>query len=162
MRSDKSLAQTLFPGTVMAARTSHVTVWPRFDDPHSKTPRAHANTFMSRVNREIRRALRTRCDLSLALFTFDGGMPDAAAILDSIATRVARSLRETDEFAILGNRLVVVLLLETNLAGASTYAERMLRAMALSGVTAHAHSHPSPAFDDLLTGRLGSHYNEPT
>ena len=146
----------------MAARTSHVTVWPRFDDPHSKTPRAHANTFMSRVNREIRRALRTRCDLSLTIFTSNGRGPDATTILDSIATLVARGLRETDEFAILGNSLVVVLLPETNLTGAVTYAERMLRAMALSGVTAQAHSHPSPAFDDLLAGRLGSHYSEPT
>ena len=115
-----------------------------------------ANPFASLVSREIRRAIRTKCDLSLALFRIEGGRSDAVPLLDLVTHCVKRNLRATDEYAVLADNLVAVLLLETDGAGASAYAQRLLHEMSTPRVSAQAHSYPSTIFDDFRAGNFGS------
>jgi hypothetical protein len=100
--------------------------------------------------------MRTRCYLSLALFRLDGKVPDAAALIDSVATCVRRNMRETDAVANLGDGTVAVLLADTSFEGGSTYAQRILNDLPRHGVSARVESYPSPVFDDICAGRLGS------
>jgi hypothetical protein len=119
--------------------------------------RTPIHPFVALVQRETRRATRTRCELSLVLFHVDAEAPDAAALADAVSAYLNANMRETDFCAIFGDTTVAVLLLETGAQGASVYMHKVLRELAMPGVTAVTHSYPDAAFNDLFAGHLGAH-----
>ncbi len=110
--------------------------------------------FAALVRTEIRRAARTRGALSLALFRADRLEPDTPRLLDSIAQCVALSMRETDVSAVLGERSVAVLLVETDDAGAHAFVRKIQRKIPLPGVASEVHTYPSPVFDEVCASAM--------
>jgi len=108
--------------------------------------------FMKQLQRETRRADRTKTPLSIALFRIDGaGKPDHGKIR-RFYEMIYRISRETDIPARFGVDLIAILLLDTNEDGAKTFTQRILGHAKELAVSTIAQTYPGHLFDNLLSG----------
>jgi lipopolysaccharide/colanic/teichoic acid biosynthesis glycosyltransferase len=114
-------------------------------------PRHH---FLMALQRERRRADRTKSPLSLALFRYDGARTDEVTRDSQLLALFRKQKRETDILGDLGARTIALILPDTNSQGTKEFAKRLavpLRALQFSITTG---TYPDDLFDDLLKGRL--------
>jgi lipopolysaccharide/colanic/teichoic acid biosynthesis glycosyltransferase len=115
-----------------------------------------AELFLSQLQRERRRAERTKGPLSLAVFRYDGGnLDDEFANADRLLQHLHRIKRDIDVLGYIDDGMIGVILLDTNAEGAQGFLQRLSAQpndLRFPGIT---FTFPDGIFDRLLSGGDG-------
>jgi lipopolysaccharide/colanic/teichoic acid biosynthesis glycosyltransferase len=106
------------------------------------------------LQRERRRADRTKSPLSIAIFRYDGAQDDELVRGADLLALFRKQKRETDILGTLGDRTVALILPDTSSQGAQELARRLEVPLRALQFTLTAGTYPDDLFDDLLKGRL--------
>jgi lipopolysaccharide/colanic/teichoic acid biosynthesis glycosyltransferase len=108
--------------------------------------RAH---FLKQIQRERRRADRSKSPLSIALFRFDGNTKNAMRSVDKLVKIIFDRKRETDILGDLGNGLIAVLLPDTDAAGTHYFAHSIAERAAPLPFARCSATYPDQLFESL-------------
>ena len=114
-------------------------------------PRDH---FLMALQRERRRADRTKSPLSIALFQDEGARGDALVRGTELLALFRKQKRETDILGTLGDCTIALILPDTNSQGTQVFARRLAARMRALQFSLTMGTYPDDLFNDLLKGRL--------
>lgn len=110
--------------------------------------------FLKELQRERRRADRTKAPLSIALFRYDGARGDQIMRVAELLALFRSKKRETDSLGDLDNRTIALMLPDTNSHGTEQFAKRLAARVSELQFSITTGTYPDDLFDDLLKGRL--------
>ena len=113
---------------------------------------APVHPFLARIQREARRAIRTKIPLSIVMFRIDGARRSKAAMMKRLVETVRGNRRETDIPALFGSDLVAIMLLDTGNEGAHVFMHKILAQTGDLPVAAIVQTFPDHLFDNLVSG----------
>jgi len=108
--------------------------------------------FLQQLQRERRRADRTKAPLSIVLFRFDGAGNLESENVQRLFDLLQATRRETDILGRLSENLLGVLLPDTNKQGARVFMEKILRRSGDMHFSTIVETYPDHLFDNLLSG----------
>jgi len=110
--------------------------------------------FLKELQRELRRADRTKAPLSIALFHYAGTREDEIRRVAELLALFSSKKRETDTLGDLGDHTIALILPDTNSQGAQLFAKRVETRMRELQFSLKTATYPDDLFNDLLKGRL--------
>jgi hypothetical protein len=111
-------------------------------------PRQH---FLREMQREQRRAYRSKAPLSAVIFTPGGNNGDATPRVESLLGVLRDSKRETDTLGDLGDQAIAMLLPDTNPQGLQQFVARVAAQVGELQFSLAMGTYPNDLFDDLFS-----------
>ncbi len=111
--------------------------------------------FLKQVQREQRRADRSKLPLSIALFRFDGNKKNEIRSVDRLIKIIFDRKRETDILGDLGPGLIGVLLPDTDAAGTHYFAHKVAECADTLPFARCSATYPDQLFDALAAAPAG-------
>jgi exopolysaccharide biosynthesis polyprenyl glycosylphosphotransferase len=117
--------------------------------------------FLKQLEREKRRADRSRASLSMVLFLFDGAGDNAPGDVDRLLDELCRSKRETDVVGYLSDDQIAVLLPDTDARGALVLRRKVIEHTGELGLSTVSATYPDRVFEDLKAENHAVHNPNP-
>ena len=110
--------------------------------------------FLKQLDREKRRADRSKASLSMVLFRFDDTRDDPPGDVNRLLGVLCRSKRETDVVGYLSDDQIAVLLPDTDAQGTTVLTRKVVAYTGELGLSTVSATYPSRVFEDLKS-RIG-------